>query len=117
MPATTESPPADAALPMAPAFSTTAFSAPQEAPAKGDAPAEANSPKAKVASLDEASLGRLVPLLATHLGPVARVLVRRKAAESLDMEQLIRMLAQEIPAEGERLKFLMGARAVLAGPH
>ncbi len=111
MPAVTESPPADAALPMAPA----AFLAPPETPAKGDAPDETNSPKTGATDLDEASLGRLVPLLATHLGPVARVLVRRMAAESSDAAQLIRMLAQEIPSEGERLKFLTRARTALNG--
>jgi hypothetical protein len=81
-----------------------------------DTPVAAPSPKAGAASLDDAGLGRLALLLTTHLGPMANVLVRRKATEIPDPAKLILMLAQEIPQEGERRKFLIQARAVVAGP-
>lgn len=102
---------------MVPVSSTAVFAPPPEVPAKVEKSTEAQSPTAGAAGLDDASLGRLVLLLTTHLGPVAKVLVRRKAAENPDAAQLIEILAQEIPAKGERLKFLTGARALLAGPH
>jgi hypothetical protein len=102
---------------MAPVSSTAVFAPPPEVPAKVEKSTEAPSPTAGAAGLDDASLGRLALLLTTHLGPVAKVLVRRKAAENPVAAQLIQILAQEIPAEGERLKFLTGARALLAGPH
>ncbi len=75
------------------------------------------SEQALAAGLDDASLGRLAQLLTSYIGPVARVLVLREAEERLDATQLIQILAQEIPSERERLKFLTGAKAVLSGPH
>jgi class 3 adenylate cyclase len=92
-------------------------SAPSETPVTEDAPVEALSPRATATSLDDASLRRLAQLLTNHLGPMANVLVRRKATESPDAAKLILMLAQAIPTEGERRKFIMQARAVMAGPN
>ncbi len=92
-------------------------SAPLERPAMGEARIEAPSPKAEDDGLDDASLGRLAQLLTSYIGPVARLLVRREAEVSLDAAHLIQILAMEIPAERERLKFLMSAKAVLSGPH
>jgi hypothetical protein len=94
--------------------------APEPASLRGtreeNTPAVAASPKAPAAALDDASLGRLALLLTTHLGPMANLLVRRKATEIPDPAKLILMLAQEIPAEGERRKFLIQARAAMAEP-
>ncbi len=78
---------------------------------------KARSREGSAADLDDASLGRLAMVLTHHLGPVAKVLVRRKAAVSRDAAQLIRSLAQEIPGEGERRSFLMRARIELARLH
>jgi class 3 adenylate cyclase len=109
--------PAAAPLSVAPVSAKILSAAPSETPATEDTPAKAISPNAATASLDDASLRRLALLLTTHLGPMASVLVRRKATESPDAAKLILMLAQEIPMEGERRKFLIQARAVMAGPN
>ena len=85
------------------------------APALAAPPPPPHAPMAVTAGLDEASLGQLAQVLTPHLGPVAKLLVRRTAAENPDPAQLLRILAQEIPVESERVKFLMRARALLAG--
>ena len=98
---------------------------PNETPTKaGSPPADAPAPKVDAqpqqgadARLDDASLDGLAHLLTTHLGPVAKVLVRRRAMESHDPAQLIQILAQEIPAKTERLNFLMRATAFRNRPH
>ena len=59
------------------------------------------------------SLGQIANLLALYFGPVAKMLVRRTAAECADTTQLIRLLAQEIPKERERLDFLTRAKNTL----
>jgi class 3 adenylate cyclase len=74
------------------------------------------SPEPQRLRLDVAHLDQLAQLLTTHLGPIAKVLVRRKAAEANAMEQLIQLLAQEIPTENERRSFLSNAKVVLSGP-
>jgi class 3 adenylate cyclase len=109
--------PAAAPLSIEPISSKVFSSEPSETPVTEDAPVEALAPEATATSVDEVSLRRLALLLTTHLGPMANVLVRRKATESPDAAKLILMLAQEIPTEGERRKFLMQARAVMAGPN
>ncbi len=68
-------------------------------------------------ALTNSSLGRLAQLLTAYIGPVAKLFVLREAEERRDAEQLIQILALEIPSERERLKFLIGAKAVLSGPH
>jgi class 3 adenylate cyclase len=80
---------------------------------------DAQPQKGAAAGFDDASLSRLALLLTTHLGPMAKLVVRRRAMEmeSHDIAKLIRILSQEIPAEAERLNFLMSANAVLNRPH
>ena len=116
---------ADAPIPMAPAPSKVLSSLPAEALATSDAPRDApkDAPRdapidekpfaAEAAVFDDASLGRLSSLLAIYFGPVAKLLVRRKAAECAGATQLIRSLAQEIPTERERLDFLTRAKEML----
>jgi len=103
------SPPTDdapAAAPLPPCEETVVRAPPAETPS-------AVSPPPAVA-LDSASLRQLAMLLTPHLGPMASLLVRRKAKE-VAAAQLIQVLADEIPAEGERRAFLSRARASLAG--
>lgn len=92
-------------------------------PAATDASAERKeeprappSHEARRANLDDASLDQLALLLTTYLGPIAKLLVRRKAAEVAEAERLIRALAQEIPTESERMNFLRKAEVALSGP-
>jgi len=70
---------------------------------------------ARGGGIDEASLRRLALLLTTHLGPMARVLVRRKAMENPDAAKLIMTLAKEIPTKADQQVFIADARASLAG--
>jgi class 3 adenylate cyclase len=72
------------------------------------------APEPRAAGLDAARLHRLGLLLATHLGPMAQMLVRCKALQTADAAQLIAMLSREIPAEGERRKFLLQAQAEIS---
>jgi class 3 adenylate cyclase len=58
-------------------------------------------------------LVELTRVLTTHVGPVAKVLVKHHAAKIADPTALIAALVQEIPAEGERLEFIARARAVV----
>ena len=67
------------------------------------------------ACVDDASLRQLTLLLTPHIGPMARLLVRRKAADNRDADHLILVLADEIPSEGERRMFVAQARASIAG--
>jgi hypothetical protein len=102
--------PADAPISMAPASSEVITSLPAEAPAKSDAPVEE---KSEAVVFDDAILGQIATLLALYFGPVAKMLVRRTAAECADTTQLIRLLAQEIPNERERVEFLTRAKSAL----
>ena len=83
---------------------------PAEAPTKSDAPAEEKSIKAQAAAFDDRFLGQIANLLALYFGPVAKMLVRRTAAECANTTQLIRLLAQEIPNERERVDFSRAPR-------
>jgi class 3 adenylate cyclase len=79
-------------------------------------PSGSPSPEARRPSLDDARLGQLAPLLTTYIGPIAKVLVRRKSVEVAEAERLVRLLAQEIPTESERMRFLSKAEVALFGP-
>jgi class 3 adenylate cyclase len=61
-------------------------------------------------------LAELAQALMTHIGPLARVLVRRHAAENPDAAALIAALSEEIPAEAERREFVVSARNILNRP-
>ena len=61
-----------------------------------------------LAFLDEVTL-----LLTTHLGPVARVLVRKHAAAETDVAALIERLARQIPTATERIEFSEHAAAAV----
>ena len=58
---------------------------------------------------DAAELERIAARLAEHVGPVARVLVRRAAAGAATLEELSRQLAGEIDSEPARRAFLSGS--------
>lgn len=62
----------------------------------------------------QACLAELTEVLTMHLGPVARVLVKRHAANFKDPFELIDALAREIPATVEHPGFLIRAREVVA---
>jgi hypothetical protein len=58
-------------------------------------------------------LAELTQALTTHVGPVARVLVKRHAATIVDPTALIVALGEEIPAEKERREFIARAQQVV----
>jgi class 3 adenylate cyclase len=63
------------------------------------------------------SRNELTRALATYLGPVARVLVKRQAATAASLADLIDRLAAEIPAARDRNKFLAQARLLQRRPN
>ncbi|MCB1743076.1 MAG: protein kinase [Gammaproteobacteria bacterium] len=80
------------------------------------APAESQAAEAVTASsntgvpVDEALLERAQAALAEHLGPIARVLVRRAAQNSIDKKTLIAALAAELDDDNEKRQFLNAMR-------
>jgi class 3 adenylate cyclase len=88
-------------------------SLPAEALGKSDAPVEEKALEAQAAAFGDETLGQIANLLALYFGPVAKMLVRRTATGCADTTQLIRLLAQEIPTERERVDFLTRARDAL----
>ena len=63
------------------------------------------SPEA-VTSLDEALLSKAARHLAEHIGPLARVVVRKAAVGAPDGDELYSRLAEHIPNESDRARFL-----------
>ncbi len=57
----------------------------------------------------------LEELLAPHLGPMARIMVKKAAAQTTEPQQLINLLAENIGDEAERRDFLTAARAKTSG--
>ena len=64
------------------------------------------------ASLTPAELQFLERQLAYHIGPVARLLVKRAAANALDREQLMTQLAAELDSESARRQFIKACHTV-----
>ncbi len=57
-------------------------------------------------AIDPETLGQTQMSLASHLGPVAKVLVQRAATKATSLESFYRILADAIPGERERSDFL-----------
>jgi serine/threonine-protein kinase len=67
------------------------------------------APAAKDASVhSDADLDRASKDLATYIGPIAHILVRRAARERTTLNDLYRTLAQEISSAAHREQFLAG---------
>jgi hypothetical protein len=58
----------------------------------------------------EAELRQIELRLASYIGPVARHLVRRAAADALGIEQLLQRLAAEIESDEDRRQFVGSCR-------
>jgi hypothetical protein len=71
---------------------------------------------ALAASLTAAELQLLERNLAYHIGPMARLLVKRAAANAIDREQLTRQLAAELDSEPARRQFIDACRALAQPP-
>ncbi|HOA93310.1 MAG TPA: hypothetical protein PKJ79_06045 [Quisquiliibacterium sp.] len=57
---------------------------------------------------DVSTLDRVESELARHIGPMAKVLVRRAARETTDLSTLRARLADQLPTDAERIAFLGG---------
>lgn len=71
-------------------------------PSRSTTPAPARTPEI---AWDPAVLDRARSALAVHLGPLARVLVRRASTRAHDVTELYDLLALEIPSAVERERF------------
>jgi serine/threonine-protein kinase len=60
-------------------------------------------------------LARIEKLFARHMGPMARVLVRREARSAHNLETLCRALASHLDQDAERRRFLAEAGFAGAG--
>ncbi len=68
-----------------------------------------------VTGWDTPTLARIERALATHLGPLARLLVRRAAQQGTDLDRLVAELAQHIEAAPQRERFVGEALAAGSG--
>jgi hypothetical protein len=59
-----------------------------------------------VTDFGEDTLHSIATALASHVGPMARILVKKSARKAKDLEDLYQMLAQDIPDDTQRAKFL-----------
>jgi len=114
-------PPRAAAAPANPLLGGTVFGAPARAPAR--APAEGSSSGVAPSNWDPAELSRLERALASHIGPIARRMVRDAARDCADSSSLAQALARHIPEEASRRHFIdaaqgggSGARAPAVAP-
>jgi len=74
------------------------------------APAPATGPPSARVAFDAATLTRCEQQLARHIGPLARVLIKRAANDSGNVAELYRKLAEHIDTEPERQAFLDALR-------
>ncbi len=70
---------------------------------------------ARVAGLEADLLRRIEEVLAFHVGPVAKVLVRKAAAGSASLDELTRALATNLPTETEQAEFLKKVKRAIGG--
>jgi hypothetical protein len=66
------------------------------------------SAEQSAANLDERILKIVQEQLALIIGPMASVLVKQALRKSSSIEQLYQLLAEEIPTDAERERFLSG---------
>jgi len=91
------------------------FSADEKSPATtADAAHGPSQPPSQ--RFDDATLRRAESALASHIGAIARVLVRRAAARARDESELYHLLAEEIEDPNARLAFIRKSRS-LPGTH
>jgi hypothetical protein len=87
------------------------------APAAVPVDAPAAAAPAAAATLDAEQLRRVESELASYIGPLARLLVKRAAARAAGAEALLAELGAEIESDGERRRFLGACRALLRPGH
>lgn len=85
----------------------------RRAPAAAEPAPETAQPPARP---DEATTQMLTSELAKHIGPIAAMLVKRSMAKAASRQELIAILAAEIPGQGERDAFIAAAGRLPASP-
>jgi class 3 adenylate cyclase len=78
--------------------------------------AEPASPTATASALDGALLSRAQFLLASHLGPIATLLVKQAAASAADHDDFVQRVASRITDSGERKRFLTEMHSLAKPP-
>jgi hypothetical protein len=73
-------------------------------------PVVASLPGANSTVIERAALERLSRELATYIGPIAEVVVKRAARRCTSLPDLCGLVAQEIEASADRAKFLASCR-------
>jgi hypothetical protein len=93
-------------VPLRPATPPTAVAAPP--PSKKKA-----KPRAPVVAPDSQEFEATRALLARHIGPIAKVLVQKAAAEARSLDEFCEQLAAHVRAPNDRAAFLQATRARL----
>ena len=78
--------------------------------------AESAPPTTPASALDDALLSRAQSLLASHLGPIATLLVKQAAASATDHDDFVQRVASRITDSGERERFLTQMHSVATRP-
>ena len=94
---------------VSPSVVSPSVASPREVPAPRD-PVLASGAGATSSAWDPAELSRIERALATHVGPMARVMVREAARNHADADSLTTAVARHIQEEGKRRQFLDAAR-------
>jgi serine/threonine-protein kinase len=68
------------------------------------------NPTVRVSTLDAAQQALLERALGSHIGPLAKTLVRKESARAADYEALVQALARHIDEPQDRIKFLAVVR-------
>ncbi len=74
-------------------------------PSKPTAPSAPSTPSQPVSAIDKAALRLAEESLAVHVGPMARILVKKAAKRTSDLKEFYTILAKELPAEEQRDAF------------
>jgi class 3 adenylate cyclase len=69
-------------------------------------PAQTLAPDAATAGFTDELLGKITEQLAVHVGPMAKILVKKAVKKANSIETLYQMLAGDIPSGDERRQFL-----------
>jgi serine/threonine-protein kinase len=74
-------------------------------PSKPTAPSTPSTPSQPVSAIDEATFRLAEESLAVYVGPMARILVKKAAKRTSDLEEFYKILAKELPTEEQRNAF------------
>jgi serine/threonine protein kinase len=80
------------------------------APSLSQADEPASTPSVSAVQFEPAVLAAAEQALAVHLGPVAKILVKKASRVATDVDDLLRRLADELPNASQRQAFVGSAR-------